>query len=109
MSGRIPAGRVATLVGTVPSPAFAGLASALARLIADGRLPLGLRLPSERDLAEALRLSRTTITRAYAMLREAGYAVARQGSGTWTQVPGGVGRGRDRRCCPSPIAPLCST
>ena len=102
MSGRIPAGRVATLVGTVPSPAFAGLASALARLIADGRLPLGLRLPSERDLAEALRLSRTTITRAYAMLREAGYAVARQGSGTWTQVPGGVGRGRDRALLPQP-------
>ena len=98
----IPASRVATLAGTVPSPAFAGLASALARLIADGRLPLGLRLPSERDLAAAMGLSRTTITRAYALLREAGYAAARQGSGTWTQVPGGAARGRDRGLSPLP-------
>ena len=102
MTGVIPAARVATLVGTVPAPAFAGLASALARLIADGRLPLGLRLPSERDLADALGLSRTTVTRAYATLREAGYAVARQGAGTWTQVPGGAARGRDRSLLPLP-------
>ncbi len=89
MSGRFRPGRVATLVGEVPSPAFEGLARSLARLIADGRLPLGLRLPSERELATALGLSRTTVTRAYTVLREAGYAIARQGSGTWTQVPGG--------------------
>ena len=93
---------MASLVGEIPTPAFAGLASALARLIADGRLPLGLRLPSERDLALALGLSRTTVTRAYATLREAGYAAARQGAGTWTQVPGGAARGRDRALLPMP-------
>ena len=102
MSSTVSAGRLATLVGTVPSPAFAGLASALARLIADGRLPPGLRLPSERELAKALTLSRTTITRAYSTLREAGYARARQGSGTWTHVPGGTARGRDRALLPQP-------
>ena len=102
MSGVISAARVSTLVGEVPSPAFAGLASALARLIADGRVSLGLRLPSERDLAQALGLSRTTVTRAYATLREAGYAAARQGAGTWTQVPGGTARGRDRALLPQP-------
>lgn len=102
MSGAIPAGRLATLLGEPGSPAFSWLASTLAGLIADGRLPLGLRLPSERDLASALRLSRTTVTRAYATLREAGYASARQGSGTTTQVPGGSARGRDRALLPQP-------
>lgn len=102
MSGAIPAGRLATLLGEPGSPAFSWLASQMAALIADGRLPLGLRLPSERDLAAALQLSRTTVTRAYATLREAGYATARQGSGTSTQVPGGAARGRDRALLPQP-------
>ena len=94
MSGSIPTSRVANLVGDVPSPAFSGLATRLASVIADGLLPLDQRLPSERDLATALGLSRTTVTRAYGMLREAGYAAARQGSGTWTRVPGGPARGQ---------------
>lgn len=102
MGSVIPARRLATLVGTVSSPAFSGLASALARLIADGRLPLAAKLPSERELAGALGLSRTTITRAYSALVEAGYAVARQGAGTFTQVPGGIRRGRDHGLLPRP-------
>ena len=105
MSGTIPAGRVATLAGEPGTPAFAWLASTLATLIADGRLPLGQRLPSERDLASALGLSRTTVTRAYGALREAGYAAARQGSGTWTRVPGGSARGHDRALLPQPDRP----
>ena len=58
---------------------------------ADRRRPdrLGTRLPSERELTEALGVSRTTVTRAYAVLRDSGYAEARQGSGTFTRVPGG--------------------
>ncbi len=35
-------------------------------LIGDGRIPVGTRLPSERELTEALGVSRTTVTRAYA-------------------------------------------
>lgn len=105
MNGTIPAGRVATLAGEPRSPAFAWLASTLATLIADGRLPLGQRLPSERDLAAALRLSRTTVTRAYGTLCEAGYAAARRGSGTWTRVPGGPARGHDRALLPQPDRP----
>ena len=92
MSGAISTSRIATLVGEVPSPAFEGLARSLARLIADGRLPLGLRLPSERELATALGLSRTTVTRAYTVLRESGYAIARQGSGTFSIADISVGQ-----------------
>lgn len=102
MSGAIPVNRVANLVGELPPPAFSGLAARLASVIADGLLPLGQRLPSERDLAAALGLSRTTVTRAYGALREAGYAAARQGSGTWTRVPGGTARGHDRALLPQP-------
>ena len=55
-----------------------------------------VRLPSERDLTAALDVSRTTVTRAYEVLRESGYAEARRGSGTFTPVPGGRRRAHDR-------------
>jgi DNA-binding transcriptional MocR family regulator len=101
MPGSISAARVATLVsGFDSSPAYAGLAAALRLLIGDGRILLGTRLPSERELTDALSVSRTTITRAYAELRETGYAEARQGSGTFTRVPGGRRRAFDNALLP---------
>ena len=57
-------------------------------------------LGGERELTDALGVSRTTVTRAYAQLRESGYAVARQGAGTFTRVPGGRARTRDRALTP---------
>jgi DNA-binding transcriptional MocR family regulator len=103
MTRTISAGRVATLVdGFDRSPAYAGLADALTLLIGDGRIGVGLRLPSERELTDALAVSRTTVTRAYAALREAGYAEARQGAGTFTRVPGGRARAHDRALLPRP-------
>src|ERR1700750_2828633 len=53
-------------------PAYHGLADAIRLLIVDGRLPVGARLPSERAMADTLRVSRTTVTAAYAQLREDG-------------------------------------
>ena len=47
-------------------------------------------------------MSRTTVTRAYAGLRDSGYAEARQGSGTFTRVPGGRTRAHDRALLPRP-------
>ena len=103
MTRLISAARVATLVGDFDrSPAYAGLAEALVLLIGDGRIALDTRLPSERELTEALDVSRTTVTRAYAELRQAGYAVARQGAGTFTRVPGGRARAHDRALLPRP-------
>ncbi len=97
------AARAATLVGGFDrSPAYLGLADALTLAIGDGRVPLGTRLPSERELTERLGVSRTTVTRAYARLRETGYAVARQGAGTFAQVPGGRTRAHDRALLPRP-------
>jgi DNA-binding transcriptional MocR family regulator len=101
MDRSITARRVATLVGDFDrSPAYAGLAEALVLLIGDGRIPVGTRLPSERELTEALEVSRTTVTRAYATVRDGGYAEARQGSGTYTRVPGGPARAHDRALLP---------
>lgn len=101
MDRSISARRVATLAGDFDrSPAYAGLADALVLLIGDGRIPVGTRLPSERELTEALGVSRTTVTRAYATVGEAGYAEARQGSGTFTRVPGGAARAHDRALLP---------
>ena len=68
-------------------PAYHGLADAIRLLIVDGRIPVGARLPSERALADALRVSRTTVTAAYAQLREDGYLNARRGARSTTALP----------------------
>ncbi len=83
------AARVASLVGDEPlrSPAYRDLVDRLRVLVIDGRLPDGIRLPSERELAAALGVSRTTTTRVYTELREAGLVASRQGSGSVIQVP----------------------
>lgn len=80
--------RLAALVGNFSrAPAYRGLRVALQELIGDGRIPLGTRLPSERAVTQALGVSRNTVTRAYADLIAAGFAIARQGSGTFAAVP----------------------
>ncbi|WP_405106158.1 PLP-dependent aminotransferase family protein [Micromonospora sp. NBC_01405] len=76
------------LPGRRRSPDYAALAAAVRGLLADGRLPLGVRLPAERELAEALRISRTTVTAAYRLLRETGHLASRRGAGSWTMLPG---------------------
>ena len=85
----ISAPRLATLLGpaTERSPAYLGLADSLRLLIADGRIPPGTRLPSERELTGALDVSRTTVTRAYAVLKERGYLSSRRGSGSEAALP----------------------
>lgn len=68
-------------------PAYHGLADAIRLLIIDGRLPVGARLPSERALAEALHVSRTTVTAAFTQLRDDGYLNARRGARSTTALP----------------------
>jgi DNA-binding transcriptional MocR family regulator len=100
----LAARRVAALVGAFPrDPAYKGLAEALRVLITDGRVPVGVRLPSERELTEALDVSRTTVTRAYAELREHGYVVSRQGSGTVASLPSTPGLRSDHLLPPGDL------
>ena len=89
--------RLAALVGHFSrAPAYRGLRQALQELIGDGRIPIGTRLPSERAVTQVLDVSRNTVTRAYADLIAAGFATARQGSGTYAAVPLDRRRAHDR-------------
>jgi DNA-binding transcriptional MocR family regulator len=86
---RVSADRAATLLDPLlgDGPAYAAIAEGLRRLISDGRIPLGAALPSERELTAALGVSRTTVTRAYATLKDTGFLEARQGSGSLARLP----------------------
>ncbi|QNA82695.1 PLP-dependent aminotransferase family protein [Sphingomonas sp. So64.6b] len=77
-------------------PAYRQLASALRLLILDGRIGLGVRIGGERDLARALGVSRTTVTAAFELLRDEGFLLSRQGSGSVTRLPGIVAHGATR-------------
>jgi len=71
-------------------PAYRALAGQVRTLVAEGRLPVGARLPAERELAAELALSRTTVATAYETLRTEGYLRSRRGSGSWTALPEGT-------------------
>ena len=68
--------------------AYLSLADRLRLLILDGRIPVGERLPSERELALRLGVSRTTVAATYAELRTSGYLDSRRGSGSVARIPG---------------------
>lgn len=72
-------------------PAYRQLADGLRLLILDGRLPLDVVLPGERELASALEISRTTVTAALVQLRDDGFLDRRQGAGARTRLPAGPG------------------
>ena len=91
---RIGARSFARLLGDWRPPGGRGLTAALADrvrlLVLDGRLPLQMRVPAERELAVALDVSRTTVAAAYETLRDAGILHSRRGAGSWTQLPPGA-------------------
>lgn len=68
-------------------PGYQGLADGLRMLIVDGQVPVGSQLPSERALADVLRVSRTTVTAAYTQMREDGYLNGRRGARSTTALP----------------------
>lgn len=55
----------------------------LRRLIEEGGIPPGSKLPPSRDLAQRLKISRGSVVAAFEMLIAEGYAVARTGAGTF--------------------------
>ncbi len=64
-------------------PLHRQLYEALRRAMLDGKLGAGERLPSSRDLAQDLRLSRNTVVAAINQLSVEGYLVSHVGSGTY--------------------------
>ncbi|MEV0235025.1 PLP-dependent aminotransferase family protein [Nonomuraea sp. NPDC050786] len=85
----LSAAQVARLVQIDPAarPYYRALADGVRARIMDGQIPVRVRMPAERHLAETLKVSRTTVTSAYDLLRERGYLESRQGSGSWTALP----------------------
>ncbi|MFH9657261.1 PLP-dependent aminotransferase family protein [Streptomyces sp. NPDC017248] len=72
---------------TRSEPLARALAAAVREAVIDGRLPAGTRLPSERELARALRLSRGTVVAALSLLRADGWLRTRHGSGSAVRLP----------------------
>lgn len=58
----------------------------LRRLIDDGTFPPGSQLPSERDLAERMRVSRGTVREAVQLLAALGVVEIRHGHGTFVRL-----------------------
>ncbi|MBM7492402.1 GntR family transcriptional regulator [Micromonospora luteifusca] len=68
-------------------PPYEQVRGQLAELIGDGRLPVGSRLPTVRQLAADLRLAANTVARAYRELEVAGLLETRGRNGTFV-APG---------------------
>jgi DNA-binding transcriptional MocR family regulator len=67
-------------------PIYRQLVARLEEGIVGGVLEAGCRLPAERDLAQALRLSRTTVVRAYRELEARGLVRGYVGRGTFVSA-----------------------
>ena len=87
LSARASASLLSGWRGSSTAPAYGALADRIRLLVLDGRIPLGTRIPAERDLAAQLGISRTTVTAAYGELREAGYLSSLRGSGSVARLP----------------------
>ena len=68
-------------------PAYTAVAAGIRGLALDGRLPVGSRVPAERSLAGALRVSRTTVSAAYDVLRHEGWLRSAHGAGSTVTLP----------------------
>ena len=91
-------------LSTRGEPLYRQLYRGLRNAILDGTLPNGQKLPSTREIAEQLDVSRTAALMAYEHLLAEGFATGRPGSGTYVskavQSPG------DMTVRPSPRVPL---
>lgn len=96
MDSRITARSLAAALGgwRTREPAYEALADGIRLLCLDNRIAARTALPAERELAAALRLSRTTVAGAYRSLRESGHIESLRGSGSVTLPRAGREAGR---------------
>ncbi len=93
-------------------PLHRQLYEGLRRAMLEGKLPAGERLPSSRDLAQDLDLSRNTVVAAINQLSVEGYLVSRVGSGTFVNDnvprvhPGQALQAHRRGLSPAPAGQL---
>jgi DNA-binding transcriptional MocR family regulator len=75
------------ITGAVDDRSARGIAAAVSRLVTDGSLPAGARLPTVRDVARELGVSPTTVSEAWQSLARAGAIRTRGRSGTFVAGP----------------------
>lgn len=105
----VPSAAWELLLPAVSAPARTrgrSLQAALREAVRSGRLTPGTRLPSSRDLAGDLGVSRGLVTEAYEQLTAEGYLRSGRGAGTW--VSGAVRSARPRARDLAPRAPGAS-
>lgn len=66
-----------------PRPIYEQIKSGLRRMVAEGELPAGSKLPSVRELAVSLTVNPNTIQRAYRELEAEGLITSAQGKGSF--------------------------
>lgn len=74
-------------------PAFRQIVDQVSSRIASGAIAPGARLPTERELAAALKVARGTVTRAYEELERTGAIEVLQGRGSFARAPAPAGTG----------------
>ncbi|MDZ8201910.1 PLP-dependent aminotransferase family protein [Microbacterium sp. SSW1-59] len=86
MDAKISARALTAAIGGWRSrdPAYEALADAVRLLCMDNRIAPRTVLPAERELAQALGVSRSTVAAAYRSLRESGHIASVRGSGSVT-------------------------
>lgn len=99
--------------GALEARSAAGLAAEISRLVTDGTLAPGERLPTVRDMAAELGLSTGTIAAAWRALAQAGVVTSRGRSGTFVRAerrdwlsPRVRGMAVDRSATPPPPSGL---
>ncbi len=77
--------------GNDPTPLYAQLERAIRVAIATGRLKLGDKLPTVRQLAVDLKINANTVAKVYGELERAGVLETRRGVGTFIRQDGARG------------------
>src|SRR5687767_5412970 len=75
------------IIGAVDDRSARGIAAAVSRLVNNGALPAGARLPTVRAVARELGISPTTVSEAWRSLARAGAIQTRGRSGTFVLTP----------------------
>lgn len=78
-------------------PIYQQIVEAIKFQIALGRLAVGDRLPSIRELADDLQINTRTVVKAYEELVRAGLAVMQQGRGVFVTAPQATLPAKERR------------
>jgi DNA-binding transcriptional MocR family regulator len=96
---------IATVAAAITDRSAAGIAAGLSRLISSGRVEVGARLPTVRELAAELGTSPATVAEAWRALTATGAIVARGRAGTFVS-PRDQAHNRYHRLAASAGAPL---